>query len=254
MRRRFVSSEQNPEVKRIKALRDRRSVRHAERLCIVEGPRFVADVARLAPPQMLVVAESRADEELPPAADVVIVPDPLFAAISDTATPQGMLAVCPFPTMPSPDSTPLLLVADGIQDPGNLGAMIRTAAAFGATGVVCPSGTVDPFAPKVIRSAAAAQWSVPILLADAVPDVLPGVGLLIADGNAEIAIDQIDLTAPAAIAVGSEGHGVGSVLRSLPHTLVAIPMSGEVESLNAGIAASIVLYEAQRQRRSGTGC
>ena len=92
------------------------------------------------------------------------------------------------------------------------------------------------------------------MLADELPRVLEDVELLISDGAARDTIDRADLTRPIAIAIGSEGHGVGQDLRSIPHTLVGIPMSGEIESLNAGIAAGIVLYEAQRQRRATTAC
>jgi TrmH family RNA methyltransferase len=254
VRGRFVTSEHNPDIKRIKALRDRRSVRHAERLCIVEGPRFVEDAARTALPQLLVVTARRGGDDLPQADDLLIVPDSLYASISDTTTPQGMLAIFPFPHMPPPPGPQLLLIADAIQDPGNLGAIIRSAAALGATGVVCARGTVDPWSPKVIRSAAAAHWQVPIMLADELPAVLEGVDLFISDGAARESVDHVDLSRPVAIAIGSEGHGVGAELRSNPHTLVAIPMSGQVESLNAGIAASILLYEAQRQRRASAAC
>jgi TrmH family RNA methyltransferase len=251
VRTRFVSSEQNPDIKRIKALRDRRSVRHAERLCIVEGPRFVADAANVDQPWLLVVSESRADDDLPSSGDLLIVPDRLFAQLSDTSAPQGILGVFPFPEPGLSSATPMILIADGIQDPGNLGTMIRSAAALGASQVICAAGTVDPFAPKVIRSAAAAHWHIPVLPAESLQDELRDVALIVTDGEARVSIDEVDLDEPIAIAIGSEALGVSESIRSLPHVAAAIPMAGAVESLNAGIAASIVLYEAQRQRRFG---
>jgi TrmH family RNA methyltransferase len=249
VRTRLISSEQNPDIKRIKALRDRRSVRQAERLCIVEGPRFVADVARFARPWLLVVSESRADDDFPSSGDLVIVPDDLFARISDTTTPQGILGVFPFPEPELSSATPLLLIADGVQDPGNLGTIIRSAAALGATGVICAAGTADPFAPKGIRAAAAAQWHIPVLPAEALGGELRAVQLIVTDGSSETSIAEMDLVGPVAIAVGSEAHGVSSTIRALPHAVASIPMVRAVESLNAGIAASIVVYEAQRQRQ-----
>ena len=87
--------------------------------------------------------------------------------------------------------------------------MIRSAAALGATGVICAPGTVDPFAPKVIRSAAAAHWHVPVMLVDSIAEALSGVELLVTDGTAERPIDAVDLSGPVAIAIGSEAHGVG---------------------------------------------
>ena len=250
MTSRFVSSEHNPDLKRIKALRDRRSVRHAERLCIVEGPRFVEDAARVEPPLQVVVSESRGVDDVPHGADVLIVPDKLFDLISDTAAPQGILAIFPFPELAvSTTAIPLLVVPDGIQDPGNLGTLLRSAAALGSTGVICGPGTVDPYSPKVIRAAAAAHWQIPIMLTTNVHNAIGNARLLVADGDAETWIDQLDLTAPSAIVIGNEGYGISDQILSLSHTKVAIQMSQRIESLNAGISASIILYEANRQRR-----
>jgi TrmH family RNA methyltransferase len=246
---RFVTSEHNPDIKRIKALRDRRSVRHLERLCVVEGRRFVSDAAMSAQPRLVVLAESSADYETPPVGDVIVVPDALFARVADTQTPQGILGVFPFPDLTvDPEVVPLILVADRIQDPGNLGTMIRSAAAFGATVVICGPGTVDPFAPKVIRAAAAAQWLIPVLLSDRPEDAIGGATLTLAEGNGEIELEAVDLRAPTAIVIGGEGRGISDSFRDVPHVSARIPMTGSVESLNAGIAASIALYEARRQR------
>ena len=255
MRSRFVSSEQNPDIKHIKALRDRRSVRHAERLCVVEGPRFIADLAKHVYPILVVVRESQGDADLSHFDDVLIVPDSLFDRISDTTTPQGMLAIFPLPDVPMTDDVPpLLVIADAIQDPGNLGTIIRSAAALGATGVVCGPGTVDPYAPKVIRAAAASQWNIPVVRSLAFAEILTGIHLLVADGLAKKSVSEVDMTAPCAIAIGSEGAGVSKRLMSFPHSSMAIPMRAAVESLNAGIAASIILYEAQRQRFARSRC
>ena len=253
MRSRFVTSEQNPDIKRVKALRDRRSVRYAERLCIVEGPRFVADVATLARPAMLIVTEAQAEADLPLSDDLLVVPDALFARISDTNTPQGIIGIFPFPDVrASAEIVPLQLIADRIQDPGNLGAMIRSAAALGASRVICTPGTVDPLSPKVIRSAAAAQWQIAVEFSTNLAESIRDVTLVVADGAAEQEIDQVDMRGPTAIAIGSEGHGLSEAVLDLPHTAAAIPMSGLVESLNAAIAAGIALYEAQRQRQFGS--
>jgi TrmH family RNA methyltransferase len=246
---RFVTSEQNPDIKRIKALRDRRSVRHTERLCVVEGRRFVFDATLSVQPRLVVLAESTADSETPAAGDVIVVPDALFERVADTETPQGILGVFPFPDLAvDPNVVPLMLVADRIQDPGNLGTMIRSAAALGATVAICGPGTVDPFAPKVIRAAAAAQWLVPIFLSDRPEDAIEGANLTLAEGNGEIELEAVDFRAPTAIVIGGEGRGISDSFRSVAHVSARIPMTGLVESLNAGVAASIALYEARRQR------
>lgn len=257
MRSRFVSSEHNPEIKHVKALRDRRSIRRTERLCIVEGARFIHDLARIHRPVLVVVRESLGDDRVEEFDDVVIVPDSLFARISDTSTPQGMLAIFPWPDVPPiPEQQPLLIVADGIRDPGNLGTIIRSAAALGASKVVCGRGSTDPLSPKVVRAAAASQWMVPIVhSADFEPEeTLAGLQVLIADGASQTRIDQIDLTVPCAVVIGNEAYGVSDAMRARSHLRVAIPMRATVESLNAGVAAGIILYEAQRQRLALSGC
>lgn len=183
-----------------------------------------------------------------------ILDDELFASISDTVTPQGMIGVFPFPKIASsPDTVPLILVADGIQDPGNLGTLIRSAAAAGATRVVVLSGTADPWSPKVVRAAAAAHFLVSI---EAIPSlglaqVVPAGALVVGtDAAGTIAYDRVDLTGPSVLIVGAEGRGMSEPSRSIVDKIVSIPLRDEVESLNAAVAGSIMLFEASRQRRA----
>jgi TrmH family RNA methyltransferase len=249
--RRFITSEQNPDIKRIKALRDRRAIRYAERRCVVEGPRFIADAAQVAQPLLLAVAESYAEQVIPDTLDIILVPDALFARISDTESPQGLLAVFPFPEIVSSPNIPdLIIYADAIRDPGNLGTLIRSAAALGATSVICGRGTTDPYGPKAIRAAGAAQWQIAIHVGEDLSALATGVQIVIADGSAETTIDEIDFGSPVCIVVGSEGAGISPAIRDLPHIATRIPITDSVDSLNAGVAASIVLYEARRQRHS----
>jgi RNA methyltransferase, TrmH family len=213
------------------------------------------DVARIQRPLLVVAQESFDGVDLAGFDEVVIVPDALFARISDTNSPQGILAVVNWPELLArTGQEPLLIVADGIRDPGNLGTIIRCAAALGATGVVCGPGSTDPYAPKVVRAAAAAQWAIPVVpSADFEPDeIFADVQLFVADGSSETRIDGVDMTMSTAIVVGNEGFGVSDEMLALPHMRVAIPMRETVESLNAGVAAGIILYEAQRQRNSGS--
>jgi TrmH family RNA methyltransferase len=140
-------------------------------------------------------------------------------------------------------ATPLVVVLDGVQDPGNAGAILRTAEAFGATGAVFLKGTVSLSNPKCLRASAGSAFRLPV-----VTEIPNGLKLYAADPRAELPVAAADLTAPCAIIIGAEGSGVRPELAAHA-TGVKIPTSG-VESLNAAVAAGILLYEARRQRSS----
>lgn len=252
----IIRSRHNPIYKQVRSLL-RRDRRHQERAFLVEGPRFIADAQRFgAKPHMLVLSESFAGAlDVPPDAlhAARILDDELFESLSDTVTSQGMLAVFPFPDVTSdPAAVPFLLIADGIQDPGNLGTLIRSAAGAGATQVITLPGTVDPWSPKTVRAAAAAHFIIPVeaMSFDAFAGVLPkGAAIVGADADGPARYDQIDLSGPLALIVGGEGAGLSERAQELANQFVSIPLAGEVESLNAGVAGSIILFEASRQRR-----
>lgn len=255
-----IRSRQNPIYKQIRSLL-RRDRRHQERAFLVEGPRFIADAIGLgAQPSTVVLSDSfaRQAELLGDIAHLArIFDDGLFASISDTVSSQGMIAVFPIPEIPPMlDVEPFVLVADGIQDPGNLGTLIRSAAGAGATQVVILAGTADPWAPKTVRSAAAAHFVVPIdaMSVEQLASALPEGALVIgAEAGADRTYDQIDLTGPTVLLIGSEGNGLSIGARAIVAEMVSIPLAGPVESLNAGVAGSILLFEGARQRRSDRG-
>jgi TrmH family RNA methyltransferase len=147
---------------------------------------------------------------------------------------------------------PLLAIA-GVQDPGNLGTILRSAEAFGAGGVILGEGTVSPFNPKVVRASAGSVFRVAaarVKLAPAVERMRErGLRLIATSSHKGTRVDEAKLAGPLAIFIGSEGAGVPKELLAKMDEVVAIPHSPQVESLNAGVAASIVLYEAARQRR-----
>jgi TrmH family RNA methyltransferase len=253
----IIRSRQNPIYKQIRSLL-RRDRRHQERAFLVEGPRFIADAQRFgSAPALLVFSESFVEAtglSIGSVQSARILDDELFASISDTVTPQGMIGVFPFPVIAAaPDAIPLILVADGIQDPGNLGTLIRSAAGAGATRVVALTGTVDPWSPKVVRAAAAAHFLVSI---ESIPisdlaQIVPSRGRVVgADASGTVAYDRVDLTGPTVLIVGAEGSGLSDRARSMVDQFVSIPLQSRVESLNAGVAGSIMLYEANRQRRA----
>ncbi len=185
---------------------------------------------------------------------VVSIADTAFANLASTETPQGVIALVRPPTWTLDQlvrGKPLVVVLDGVQDPGNAGAMIRAAEAFGATGVALLKGSVNPYNPKCLRASAGSIFRLPVATGIE-PGLLEaafkqkGVTLFAALPRAAKTISEADFRGACAIAIGSEGHGVGSRIEKKA-IAVRIPTCG-VESLNAAVAAGVLLYEAQRQR------
>jgi TrmH family RNA methyltransferase len=150
------------------------------------------------------------------------------------------------------NDAPLILGCAGLQDPGNLGTILRSAEAFGASGVLATEGTVSSANPKVARASAGSVFRLPCIkltTAQALEALAAhGIRLAVTSSHQGRPVHQIDLTLPTAIFIGSEGHGVPRVLLDAADEAILIPHNPAVESLNAAIAAAILLYEAQRQR------
>lgn len=189
--------------------------------------------------------------------EALLLPDSVFASAVPTETPQGVAAlvrVKPF-TLDSILATQpaLLVITAGLQDPGNLGTIARSAEAFSVTGLLLGERTVSPWNWKAIRASAGSLFRLPsarIELAKMLPEIKGrGVRLLATSSHKGTAISEADLRGPMAIVVGGEGAGVPKDVLAQADEVVVIPQSPKVESLNAGIAASIVLYEAARQRQ-----
>ncbi len=204
--------------------------------------------------------QSRAERLLPQLAanvETLLLADDVFASAVATENPQGIAALVRLKPHKVDDlfqaTAPLIVVAAGVQDPGNLGTIIRSAEAFGAAGVLVTAGTVSPFNAKVVRASAGSLFRLPVLTIE--PGKLPsqlrdhGLSLLAASSHKGRTIDEADLTGPVALIIGNEGSGVPRELLRHADGQIAIPHTDKVESLNAGVAASILLYEAARQRR-----
>ena len=205
----------------------------------------------------VVAAESarRAVEgRLPGDVRLVVVRDSLFRSLSDTEASQGVMALVRPPEWEFRQllaAPPLVVVLDGVQDPGNAGTIIRAAEAFGATGLVFVKGAVSPYNPKAVRASAGSVFRVPLITgiepAPAREELRHrGLHLYAAAPAAETSLEDAALTRPCAFVIGSEGRGVGPEWLD-GATGLRIPTSG-VESLNAAMAATILLYEARRQR------
>jgi len=246
----------------------------------IEGPRLVEEALRSGlEVQALLVSESgerdaaailKAASESEagiPRSQILRTTDKLFESVSGTEAPQGVAALFRQPTWGLDDvlhgvgatrgNSPLVVVLAAVQDPGNVGTILRSAEAFGATGAVATRGTADPWSPKALRASAGSTLRLPLLRGMAIPVLLAqlriaGVKIYAAssarNGHSRKTGAPADWREAAAVFVGNEGAGLPSEVTSVADAMISIPTSDAVESLNAGVAASIVLYEAARRR------
>jgi len=250
-----LTSPSNTRLKIARSLHSRAGIlKHG--LFLMEGPRFVSDYLRGGTPEWIFISE----EASPLVAavvggtvrrniDVLEVPGKLFTGISDTGTSQGITAVCRLPAV-NTDGIPregVFLLLDGISDPGNMGTIIRSAAAFGCTAVIVGKSSCCPFTPKVTRAAAGLNATVPLIFdadlaafMESNSHVIEFIGADASGGN----IDQLERTGRClGLVIGSEAHGISEETAEHLSRTVAIPMVEGVESLNAAVSASILLYE-----------
>ena len=206
-------------------------------------------------------ARERAHKLLPQLSshtEALLLPDTVFAGAVPTETPQGVAAlvrVKPGTLENILKAEPaLLVITAGLQDPGNLGTICRSAEAFGVTGLLLGERTVSPWNWKAMRASAGSLFrllAAKVELAAALPEIKSrGIHVLATSSHKGIAISDIDLRQPVAFIIGNEGAGVPKDVLAQADETVAIPQASSVESLNAGIAASILLYEAARQRKA----
>jgi len=232
----------------------------------VEGPFLVEEALATAPAvrtHSVLMAESgavkfaRLLERLPAEAEAVQVPDRLFEQVAQTQNPQGIAALVELPPH-SLDTVLrgqnlLLLVACGLQDPGNLGTLMRSSAAFGASALCTLSETVSPFNPKAVRSSAGAIFRLPVLAGLAPIELLnclraARVRIIAADRHSRSLLDHADLRCSVAIMVGREASGLPPEITREASLLLSIPIRPGMDSVNAATAGSVFLYEAARQR------
>ena len=230
----------------------------------IEGPHLIAEAvrAKLSIECVFVAQEAeRLLDGLPlaPGTDVLLVPRMVLASALTTETPQPVAAlVRPVDwswrdvTGEAREAVPLILILAGVQDPGNLGTVVRSAEAFGATGVVALPGTVSAWNPKAVRASAGSVFRVPLLAAGAEECFeklrAAGVAIWTTATRDAIDVDRADLGRATAFIIGNEGNGVPPDVAAQAANALTIPCPGAVESLNAAVAASVLLYEAARQR------
>jgi len=240
--------------------------------CAIEGVRIVEEAIRSGLHFRAVLfresAQNLAERLLPQIGshvETLLLPDKLFDGAVPSDTPQGVAALVRLREFSLDDILERLQVGPviavvGLQDPGNLGTILRSAEAFGSAGIVLGEGTVSPLNSKVIRASAGSIFRLPVVTAKAAGGLdeiskrmrTAGVRLIATSSHKGTPLDQAKLTGPSAVFIGSEGSGLPRTLMAQVDELVAIPHTAQVESLNAGVAGSIVLYEAARQRGAQT--
>lgn len=253
-----ITSLQNPRVKHIVKLRDDKRQRRQDGLMLVEG----YDEIRLAlsaghSPQTFFSAPELTSRELA-GTDVehLTVSRAVFEKMSYRDNPDGWLAVFPIPSTSlaslKPGPSPLIIIAESIEKPGNLGAILRTADAAHADAVLVCDPRVDVWNPNVVRSSRGALFSVPTVECDNASALTwlrsQGIRILAATPEAEIVYSEINLREPLGIAVGTEDEGLTDFWMLQADLQVRIPMTGRVNSLNVSVSAALILYEAIRQR------
>lgn len=259
----MITSAQNPRVQHVRALIARRKDREEHGEFVVEGVRLLEEAlasgwvmhlllyaGELSPRAAALLAEARNR-----GVDVEEVSLPLFQSLAATETPQGVLGVLARRHTSLPAKLNFVVIADGIRDPGNLGTLLRSAAAAGVQGVFLPPGTADAFAPKVVRAGMGAHFRLPVLQADweqIAATLKSSCRVYVAEASEGMSCWQVDLTAPVALVIGGEAEGVSAQARTLADGVITIPMPGKSESLNAGVAAGILLFEVVRQRYEKT--
>ena len=261
----MITSVHNPAIQSVRKLLAQSKERREQQAFVIEGVRLAEEALQAAWEARLVLFTDLLDQRGQAVVDGFsargIPVDPVSAAvmnaISDTETPQGILVVLAIKPLPLPPSPNFLLILDELRDPGNLGTILRTAAAAGVQAVLLAPGCADAWSPKVLRAGMGAHFHLPILnltwfeLEHTLASQSPNLRVFLADSTAGDAYTQADFHPPLALIVGGEAAGAGERSFSLASIKVHIPMPGGSESLNAAIAASILLFEVQRQRSTG---
>ncbi len=259
-----VRSRANPLYKRLRALRDRAAQEGG--LCLLEGPKLVLEAAAAGMELVEAAGSPRAEaSESGRAAlaalsargvPVRAMSDELVASLSPAETSQGLVALARRPVFEETAilrGTPLVLVVDAVQNPGNLGALLRTAEAAGATGAYLAGACADPFGWKALRGSMGSAFRLPhrrgLDTAAVVERLLAGgLAVLATAADGEQRYDEADLRGPSAILVGAEGAGLPAAVLARATARLRVPLAPPVESLNVAVAAALVLYEAARQR------
>ena len=257
----MITSSANQQMKHLSQLMKRAKERKKEQVFVVEGIKMFQE----APADTVVsvyVSESFLEkpehEKCLQGYRYEVVSDAVFREISDTQTPQGILAIVRMPKYDLPDllqgDHTHLLILESVQDPGNLGTIVRTSEGAGMSGVIMSRECVDLFNPKVVRSTMGAIFRVPFCYVQSLTDVIDriksaGCEVFATAMEGSEVYDQLDYTKGAAFIIGNEANGVSDEVFEKASKRIRIPMEGKLESLNAAVSAAIIMYEIARQKR-----
>lgn len=266
----MISSESNAQIKELVKLQKNARHRRRQQCFVVEGVKLVGEAAEHGRLERVFLSETMVQEEWKQLAGqpmfrdipedlVEIVTDPVFSKISDTVTPQGILGLVKMPGYTLEEilsqEKQLFLLLDDLRDPGNLGTILRTAEGAGISGVILSRESVDLFNPKTVRATMGAIFRVPFVYVENLAQTVEGMkerGISVYGTRMEGSqiYDQPDYRRATALVIGNEANGISQEVLDRLTGGIRIPMEGSLESLNAAVAAAIVMYEAARQRRN----
>lgn len=257
----MITSTSNPQIKNLILLEKKAKIRKEQGVFLAEGRKMLKEAPRERI-QKIYVSESfllqEENQELLRGREYEVLSDKVFKAVSDTQTPQGVLTVVSMPSWSLEDilaqSNGSYLFLESIQDPGNLGTMLRTGEGAGITAVIANASTVDLYNPKTVRSTMGSIYRVPFLAVENFKETIQkmkddGMKCYAAHLKGSKMYDMPDYRGICGFLIGNEGNGLSDEIAALADEYIKIPMAGEVESLNAAIAATILMYEVNRQRR-----
>lgn len=257
----MITSSQNSSIKKLKLLQKNKKDRNKDKVFIVEGLRAIREIPNQWPIAQYVIAEGFSDNVQKTISltntPVLYVSDRIFASISDTKTPQGILAVVSQPEYEIEQvmiqKKGFFIIADGIQDPGNLGTLLRTAHGAGAHGLFLSKGCADIYNPKTIRSTMGSIFHIPLFIDLDMEWLIQklksyNINLYATALEGGRKLYDYDYTGKTAIIIGNEAKGISEKTKEMVANFIKIPMPGNAESLNASIAAGICMFEVVRQR------
>ena len=251
-----ITSRQNPLMTHIRKLAGSAAYRRQTGQCLCDSPKLLREAAQWGAEVQTVVSVEPWPEPLPEKVRQVLVPPEVMASISPAKTPQGVLFTCRAPVLPVPETLPgrRYVVLDGVQDPGNVGTLLRSAAAFGFDGVLLSDGCASVFAPKTLRASMGAAVRIPVIEAGKMPEAIAllrekGITCLAAALYQSQPLSAATSGYPdgVCVVIGSEGQGLTDETIAACTGTVRIPMTDRVESLNAGIAGSILLWHFREE-------
>lgn len=254
----MITSPDNERVKYVRSLYTKKK-RYEGRAFVVEGVRLLEEAIEAGTNFEIVLYHSGMLSRTPRGLDLlgkvgsaaVPVTERVLKSVSDTVAPQGIVAVVPFPEEPARVEGALALVVDRVQDPGNLGTILRTAAAAAVKAVITTRDTVDPFSPKAVRAGMGAHFQLGLFVDrdwSEIERLVAGRTVFLASAGLGKTYYQLDWTLPSALIIGSEASGISEGAKQVATTAVNVPMVPGAESLNAAVAAGILIFEAFRQQ------